>query len=323
LASFAWSRPRRCQCGQLWSERGPCRALAEDPTSPELLLRIDDISRRDGATPSERIARYRRAIERAPDEARYFELMHAVASIEARELGSPEAAAATLREILSRRPDDHRAHQALLYTYAALEDDAAFDTELARGLALFSGLERQLTLVRAIERHEARGEDARALELSRTLFDEPALGQPRSLTERMFEAAGEVENLRRVLERRVDEASEPSERAAALERLGDFFLEQLGDSALAAEAWRTGARLCHDLPDEIDRARGLYEHVLDAFPKDQEAAERLVELTRRRATGPRCRRSTPSVRGEGSDAKWDVLALAPRAASAGAGRVLA
>jgi tetratricopeptide (TPR) repeat protein len=137
----------------------------------------------------------------------------------------------------------------------------------------------------------------------------------------LFERAGDDENLRRVLERRVSVAPDAAKHAEALERLGNFYLEQLGDSAAAAEAWRTGARVCHDLPNELQRAQRLFERVLDAFPQDQEAAERLVELYAAAGLWSKVPEVyAVCVRASGNEAErvGVLLALAPRAAQAGA-----
>lgn len=297
------------------------RALAEDPTSPELLGRIDSIAARD-STPKDRIARYQRAIGAVQAPGRWRQLMQAVARIQRQELGSPTGAAATLQQIASRYPDDWATHLALLEVYEALGDDAAIDAELERSLLCFGGAERQLTLVSMIDRLERRGEEQRALELCGTLLEETTLAEAAlEAAERIFERAGDFENLRRVLERRVNAATEPHKRADAMERLGNFFLEQLGDPSGAAELWRAGARLCGEMPEDVERARRLFERVLDAFPSDQEAAGRLVELYA--ASGQWSK--VPEVyavcvRGETSPEKQVevLLTLAPRAASAGA-----
>ena len=298
------------------------RALAEDPTSPELLGRIDAISAQGGSSPSERVARYERALGLVEAPDRWRQLMHAIANIEARELGAPAAAAATLGSVVGRHLDDWATHLGLVDVYETLGDTAALDAELERALGRFEGHERQRTLVRMIERLDRRGEIQRALELCRRLLDEAELlDAALDAAEQMFDKAGDADNLRRVLERRASAAKEPADRADALERLGDFFLERLGDSAQAAELWRAGARLCREHPAELECARRLCERVLDAFPSDQEAAGRLVEIYA--AAGQWAK--VPEVyavciRVETSDAERVevLLRLAPRAAKAGA-----
>lgn len=297
------------------------RALLEDPTSPELLARIDAMAARD-STPQERITRYRRAIEMVEAPERWRQLMQAVAKIQRQELGSPAVAVVTLQQIASRYPDDWATHVALLEVYEALGNQTAIDAELERSLLCFGARERQLTLVQMLERLERRGEEQRALELCQTLLDEMELDDTAlEAAERVFERAGNFESLRRVLERRVQAATEPLKRADAMERLGNFFLEQLGDSAGAADLWRAGARLCRDLPEATERARDLYERVLDTFPEDQEAAERLLEIyaaTDEWARVPEV--YAVCVRAETSPQKRVevLLALAPGAANAGA-----
>ena len=64
----------------------------------------------------------------------------------------------------------------------------------------------------------------------------------------------------------------------ALERLGDYQFEQLGNPKAAAESWKPAAELYEDEPGEEEHARQLYERVLEALPDDRDAARRLVEL---------------------------------------------
>src|SRR6185369_5358368 len=52
----------------------------------------------------------------------------------------------------------------------------------------------------------------------------------------------------------------------------------LDDRATAARVWLEGARLCEAPGGDAERARQLYERVLDADPTSREAAERLAEL---------------------------------------------
>ena len=62
------------------------RALAFEPSSPELLTRVDALLREQGS-PEERLALHRAALEQASDPARRRELYHAIGAIERRDLG--------------------------------------------------------------------------------------------------------------------------------------------------------------------------------------------------------------------------------------------
>lgn len=298
------------------------RALSEDPTSPDLLARIDAILVREGAAPAERIARYRAALEAGTTSDRHALLLHTISRLEFEELKSPRAAAATLELLVRAHPEDWMAHTRLLEAYDAIGDAEALDAELDRGLRTFTGRERQLALGRRIGRLLAQGDEPRALELCRALLDEPALAEEALDTaQRVFEQAGDVEHLQRTLERRVSAAGSATQKAEALEQLGDFFLNQLGEPTKAIDLWKTGARACGATPEEQDRAKRLYERILDTLPNDQEAAGRLVELYAESSEWSKVPEVyAVCVRGDPSDARRVevLLALAPRAANAGA-----
>jgi tetratricopeptide (TPR) repeat protein len=72
-----------------------------------------------------------------------------------------------------------------------------------------------------------------------------------------------------------DERANPQ----ALERLGDFQFERLGDRRAAVESWRPAARVYEGgSPEEEAHAQLLYERMLEAVPDDLEAAQHLVEF---------------------------------------------
>ncbi|MGC4088444.1 MAG: tetratricopeptide repeat protein [Polyangiaceae bacterium] len=87
--------------------------------------------------------------------------------------------------------------------------------------------------------------------------------------------------LRSVLEQRLLGTTNPQKRVQLLERLGNAASWQLGDADSAARFWLEGARLSEGAAADAGRARRLYDRVLDADPKNREAAERLIELCAR------------------------------------------
>lgn len=298
------------------------RALSENPTSPDLLARIDAILAREGAPPSERIARYRAALELESATDRRASLLHTISRLELEDLQAPGAAAATLELLVRDHPEDWEAHTRLLEAYDAVGDTEALDAELDRALRIYKGRERQVALARRIARLLAQGDEPRALELCRALLDEAdAADEALDAAERVFEQAGDFEYLERTLERRVAAAESTTKKADALERLGDFLLNQLGQPAKAVDLWKTGARACGAAPEERKRATRLYERILDTLPDDQEAAGRLVELYAESSEWAKVPEVyAVCVRGDPSDARRVevLLALAPRAAHAGA-----
>lgn len=298
------------------------RALAEDPTSHVLLRRVDSFLAQEGVSPAERIARYRRALEHSPTGERRALTLHAIAKIELDELKSPRAAAQTLKAIVADHPKDWIAHTRLVGAYRALGDLRSLDAELERGLRTFSGVERQLSMVHRIERLTDLGDDRKATELCRTLLESASVPEDAlDIAVRVFERAGELDSVRSTLERKVNTATTRAKKAAALEQLGDFVLNQLGESAQAVDLWKIGARACGEDPEGLELARHLYERVLDAIPTDQEAASRLVELYA--AAGQWSK--VPEVyaicvHGDASEERRVevLLTLAPRAVVAGA-----
>jgi tetratricopeptide (TPR) repeat protein len=139
-----------------------------------------------------------------------------------------------------------------------------------------------------VERHRMMVRTARAL--ARHALADQALAQCRAL---LGEAGVEAKVVEDVAQIANDEDAQPLYREAlelltkigddpakkrALERLGDFHFEQLGDGRAAAESWRPAARMYENTPEEDGHAQVLYERVLEAVPDDHEAAQRLVEF---------------------------------------------
>jgi tetratricopeptide (TPR) repeat protein len=91
------------------------RALAFEPSSVELLGRVDTLLREQGS-PEERVALYRAALAQAAEPSRRRELLHAIGAIERRDLGSQSSGAAisTYRRALAEDPGDAIALDALL-----------------------------------------------------------------------------------------------------------------------------------------------------------------------------------------------------------------
>jgi hypothetical protein len=94
------------------------RALTFDPTSPELLARIDDLLREQGS-PAERVVLYRTALERTTEPSRRHELYHAIAQIERQDLANATAATLTYEQALAEDAGDVDAIAALGELYAA------------------------------------------------------------------------------------------------------------------------------------------------------------------------------------------------------------
>lgn len=256
------------------------RALAAEPSSPELLARVDALLCEQGS-PEERLALYRAALEKADDPARRRELLHAIGSIERRDLGKPEAAIATYRRALMLDADDRVAFEALLSVFEGLGAFEDLYEELERAVDRAQGEEREALSLRMAEVAAARGWlDRAAARYAEIVAGEgPIADEVLAAAERVARDRDDVALLRQVMERRVAAAMDPLDEAAWLEKLGDLAGARLGDADLAAASYRRAAAAAEMLAENALAAR-LLGRVLAAAPDDRAAAERLAELYR-------------------------------------------
>ncbi|HET7541394.1 MAG TPA: tetratricopeptide repeat protein [Polyangiaceae bacterium] len=257
------------------------RALAHDPSSRELMQRIDEMLTEQGA-PAERLALYSSMLERQTDPVRRRELFQRLALLHRRELGDAATAIAIWRRAVAEEPRDLVLHQALVDALTEASDTAAVYEELSRVLPDLDPERRNLTLLRLAEVATSRNDSARALEHYRELVQGGELSDEVSETiERLAREQNDGKTVQAVLERRLAHTSEPELRASLLERLANVLAVQLDNPAEAARAWLEGGRLSEGLSDQGVRAQRLYARVLSVEPDNREAAERLVELAAR------------------------------------------
>lgn len=254
------------------------RALALDPSSPEVVARLDALASRRGEGVESRVARFRAAIDCATEPERRAALRYALGVLIETAQSDLETAMDLWKQALSEVPSLVRAHESLVAAYTQLGNDAAVERELERALGHFTGLERRTALLRLGEVLAARGEVKRAIArvkelIADAVYEDPAL----YVLERFGEEANDDDLLRAVYERRVDVAPDRAARARALEGLAEFENERLGDKAGAAEALRAAAELMLLLEDRAEAER-LYERALAIAPGDHVAAQRFVEL---------------------------------------------
>lgn len=254
------------------------RALEFDPTSAELLQRIDELLAQQG-DPGERLALYRAALEQEQDSGRRRELLHTIGSLQRRELQDAAAAIATYQLALQVDGRDLGAHQALVDIYSEQQDWDAVYGELERMLSELEGERRTAALIRMAEVSLRNDRPKRALGHYREVLKSADLDEAvLESIEQLARARSDAETTRAVLERRVARATDPEEQAALFERLGDVQATQLGDDAAAVESFLAGARLCEGAAADEERARRLLERVLEIVPDHRESAERLLEL---------------------------------------------
>ncbi len=256
------------------------RALSFDPHSTELLSKIDDLLR-DQGSPNERVALYRAALARGGSAAKRKELLHRIGAIERNDLGDPAAAIATFRTALEDDQDDADAQVALgeLYAQAKRWDDLC--TLLEARLARADGETARVLRVTLVGIAAEHGDEGRARLHTARLLDEEGLS-PEHLDAVAVaaEALGDATLERGVLHRRVEEAENPREQVAWLDRIGAIDAQRLGDPRAAAAAWRRAATLAAASGDD-EEARRLSWRAHEAEPEDRGVTWRLVELSER------------------------------------------
>ncbi len=253
------------------------KALAYDPTSTELLARVDELLRESG-NPEERVALYRAALERGPEAARRKELLHSIGSIERYELMNPDAAIGAYKRAIKDDPSDQAAHAALVELYAETEAWEDLCDVLEAHLPNASGSEQarrarsQLAEVAA-----AHGQPERAALHAKALLGEADLAAADlDLVERVAIAISDTGLVRGVLERRVEDAADPRQTVQCLERLAKLDRDA-GDTKQAAERLGQAADVAQGMGDDA-AAISLLVALREIDPRDAHATALLLEL---------------------------------------------
>jgi tetratricopeptide (TPR) repeat protein len=256
------------------------KALAYEPTSTELLARVDELLRESG-NPEERVALYRAALERGPEPARRKELLHSIGSIERYELMNPDAAIGAYKRALKDDAADQAAHAALVELYAETEAWEDLCDVLESHLPNASTPEEarrarsQLAEVAA-----AHGQPERAALHARSLLGEADLtSADLDLVERVAVAIADTALVRNVLERRVQDAADPRQTVQCLERLA-MLDKGAGDLAQATERLGQAADVAQGMGDDAT-AIALLVSLRDIDPRDAHATALLLELYER------------------------------------------
>lgn len=253
------------------------RALAFAPTSRELVQAIDTLLVEQGS-PQERLALYQTALEYEQDPLRSCELLYSMGRLLRFELGDLPGAIATFERLIAANPSHSMAHEALLEALDESGDYAAVARELARLLPEQGGEQYGVTLTRLAQSLERAGDIRAALSTYRRLLEttEPSREVLEKIERLAFEQS-DGPTLVLALDRHLKIATDPLERAELFERLGDAHARHLGDVSSATRHWLEGARIASEAADG-QRARRLYQRVLEIDPKCTEAAARLIEL---------------------------------------------
>jgi len=224
------------------------------------------------------IALYRRALSFEPRSAA---LLSRIAAIEWKELRDAEAAMATYRTVLEIDDADAGAQAALEELYAEARRWGDLAALLEGRLARVAGGEARAVRAKLAQLAAENGDAERAREQCARLLEDPGLA-PDDLDalDRAAGRLGDAEIARGVLARRAELATDPRERVALLEALGQLDEDRRGDLEAAAAAWKRGAILADEAGDD-ETARRLYWRARKVAPEDHEVTARLVGVCER------------------------------------------
>ena len=255
------------------------RALAFEPSSAELLHRIDGLLR-DRGSPAERLALYREALERTTDRARRREILHAMGSLQRKELGTPTAAITTYRRARLDDPADRVALDALLEILHEQGSWKELNTELTGAVERTTGEEQAGLRRRAAELATTHGWlDQAALHYAALLAGPSPSEAVLAGADKVAKARGDHELHRAVLERRVELATDAAARSGWLEQLGELGAHEIGDVELARGSFQRAGEEA-EAGGDLPRATALYEKALLVAPSDRDLAKKLLELHR-------------------------------------------
>ncbi|HRI64692.1 MAG TPA: tetratricopeptide repeat protein, partial [Polyangium sp.] len=258
------------------------RALAFEPSSADLLSRIDGLLEQHG-TSLERLDLHRQALKATTDPERRRELFHTIGSIQRHGLNDLVAAAATYKRALEENPNDRAAYEAGLDVLEASEDFEGLYSALVGGAEREGdSKERSKIVLRMANLSADRDWIDRARQHYRSLLDERADLSDETLDKiaGLSRKTGDNELYRVLLERRIEIADGPRAVAQWLERLAELRADAFGDSAGAiADCLRAGD-LAESAGDDV-LAERLFERVVALEPDHRDAAARLVAIYRR------------------------------------------
>lgn len=253
------------------------RVLSFDPSSHETLARVDELLSAAG-NPEERLSLHLAALERAESGERRRDLLRAIARIRHRDLGDVAGARQTLEALVRDFPGDVSAHEELVDAYRAQGAREELRTELSRALSYLRGERRTTALLALAREYEESGEGALALASYRELLDGDDL--PLDVLPRvsaLAESIGDSSTLAAVLERAVARVSDDALQAELFEKLGEVRAQMMGEPTFAVAAFRRAAALLGSVPGAEGSLRRLYSKILNASPRDVEAARYLLD----------------------------------------------
>ena len=256
------------------------RALAYEPTSQDLIARVDQLLQEQG-NPEERVALYRAALERGGDPGRRRQLLHNIGSIERYELLKPTEAIGAYREAVKDDPTDREAHSALVELYTETEQWDPLCDLLEDYLGSTQNPdEARAARAQLAQTATAHGQGGRGAIHAGALLRDANLGEAElDLVEDVATKLNDGVLLRGVLERRVRESADPKLQVQCLDRLAELALSS-GDSANAIERLRHAADIAGGMGDDAEAVR-LFDRLREIDRKDEHATEQLVAIHER------------------------------------------
>jgi tetratricopeptide (TPR) repeat protein len=252
------------------------RALAFEPHSNGLLVRIDELLREQGNA-SERIALYRVTLEHA-GPGRRREILHRIGGIQRHDLGDVDAAIGTYLLALEHDPDDSDAYGALEELYTSAGRWAPLFDLLEARLARMSGDGSRDLRARLARLAAEHGDPERAREqCARLLEDRELSGEHLDAVQWTVDRLDAPDVARSLLVRRAEASADPGDAIVWLERLGELEADRRGDPNAAAAAWKRAAQISESNGDD-DAARRLFARARKAAPQDMEVIARLAVL---------------------------------------------
>ncbi len=253
------------------------RMIVSNPSSVEIHGRVDALLG-DSEAVETRLGRYKSGLQATEDLKVRRPLRAIIADIYVESLDDLSGALATWHAALSDDPQDFASQKAVARVYEHRREWPQLIEHLDAAIDVLGAEQRQDMLFRkgqALAKHDQRDT---ALEVLASLLDEPNL--PDAIIEKLALLANEEDEgglYERALKRQSSSTDEGM-RVRALERLGDFQYEQLGDVQAARTSWMPAADHYAGDANKEEHGRQLYERVLEATPDDREAATRLIEL---------------------------------------------
>ncbi len=255
------------------------RALAEEPSSPELLGQLDGLLAAE-ASPFERLAMYAEALEREAGGERRRDILVRMASLTQRELGQPNQAVAVWQEVLSLDATHLGAHQALVALYAEQGDDKRLKAELLRSLPFATGERQKMLLDRLVDVSLRCDGPKQALEYSLRAHEISGTDDASRLlrSEGLARQLEQFDVVERLMQLRLAMLEDAWQRIELLAALGEV-RTTLNHESLAVESFVQAAELAFEL-GHWERATALYESALAADDSPESIATQVTVVAK-------------------------------------------